>query len=45
LGVWWNVFGPRVAFLIGSATALLATIGLLAFRILGGPESPDAERS
>jgi MFS family permease len=45
-GVWWNVFGPRVAFLIGAATALLATIGLLAYRILGGAGSPEAaERS
>lgn len=31
-GVWWKVFGPRAAFLIGAAIAVLATGALLAVR-------------
>lgn len=37
-GVWWKLFGPRVAFLIGAAIAVIATGALLAFRTrLGQP--------
>jgi MFS family permease len=32
-GVWWKLFGPRVAFLIGAAIAVVATGALLAFRM------------
>ncbi len=32
-GVWWNLWGPRAAFLIGAAIAVLATAALLAFRL------------
>jgi MFS family permease len=32
-GVWWKLFGPRVAFLIGAAIAVVATGALLAFRL------------
>ena len=35
-GVWWKAFGPRVAFLIGAAIAVLATLALLAFRLREG---------
>jgi MFS family permease len=31
-GVWWKVYGPHVAFLIGAGIALVATIALSAFR-------------
>lgn len=40
-GVWWKVFGPRVAFLIGAATALVATGALLVFRLKGGAEQRE----
>jgi MFS family permease len=43
-GLWWKAFGPRAAFLIGAAIAVLATMALLAFRLRGGdslaPENP-----
>lgn len=32
-GVWWKAFGPHVAFLIGAAIALVATIALAFFRL------------
>ncbi len=32
-GVWWKMFGPRVAFLIGAAIAVVATGALLLFRL------------
>ena len=32
-GLWWKLFGPRAAFLIGAAIAVAATAALLAFRI------------
>ncbi|HEY6051267.1 MAG TPA: MFS transporter, partial [Thermoanaerobaculia bacterium] len=31
-GIWWKVFGPRTAFLIGAGLAALATIGLFVSR-------------
>jgi MFS family permease len=31
-GLWWKVFGPRTAFLIGAAISLVATAALLVFR-------------
>ncbi|MDQ6894708.1 MAG: MFS transporter [Acidobacteriota bacterium] len=31
-GIWWKVFGPRTAFLIGAGLAALATIGLFIAR-------------
>jgi len=31
-GLWWKLFGPRMAFLIGSALSLAATAALLLFR-------------
>jgi MFS family permease len=31
-GIWWKLFGPRVAFTIGAGISLLATALLLAFR-------------
>jgi MFS family permease len=31
-GVWWNLWGPRTAFLIGAAIAVRATAALLVFR-------------
>jgi MFS family permease len=31
-GVWWKLFGPHVAFLIGAATAAVATVALAIFR-------------
>ena len=37
-GLWWKMFGPRVAFLIGAGIALVATLALLTFRIAGGDE-------
>jgi len=32
-GVWWKLFGPHVAFLIGAAIAVAATIALLVFQL------------
>ena len=31
-GLWWKLFGPRIAFLIGAGIALLATAALLLLR-------------
>ncbi len=31
-GLWWKSFGPRTAFLIGAALAVLALVSLLLFR-------------
>jgi len=31
-GLWWKLFGPRIAFSIGAGLALAATAALLAFR-------------
>ncbi|HJW14395.1 MAG TPA: MFS transporter [Thermoanaerobaculia bacterium] len=31
-GLWWKLFGPATAFLIGAGLSLLATAALLAFR-------------
>lgn len=31
-GLWWKMFGPRTAFLIGAALSLVATAALLLFR-------------
>ena len=31
-GLWWKLFGPRTAFLIGAAISLVATAALLLFR-------------
>ena len=31
-GLWWKLFGPRTAFLIGAGLALAAAIALVAFR-------------
>jgi MFS family permease len=35
-GLWWKLWGPRAAFLIGAAIAVLATAALLAFRLSAG---------
>ena len=44
-GVWWKLFGPRVAFLIGAAIAVAAAGALIAFRTRHDPSpatpSPD----
>ncbi len=32
-GVWWKAFGPRVAFLIGAAIALAASVALAVFGV------------
>ena len=32
-GLWWKLFGPRVAFLIGAGLAVIATVALFAFRL------------
>ncbi len=47
-GVWWKLFGARVAFLIGAAIAVIATAALLVFRmrtgdpaLLRAPELPS----
>ena len=37
-GLWWKLWGPRAAFLIGAAIALLATAALLAFRLRAGED-------
>jgi MFS family permease len=37
-GLWWNLWGPRAAFLIGAAIAVLATAALLAFRLREGED-------
>ena len=34
-GVWWNLWGPRAAFLIGAAIAVFATGALAACRLKG----------
>ncbi|MFY9552702.1 MAG: MFS transporter [Thermoanaerobaculia bacterium] len=39
-GVWWKLFGPRVAFLIGAGLAAAATVALLAFRFRKTEASP-----
>jgi MFS family permease len=36
-GLWWKIFGAHAAFLIGAATALLATAALVVFRMRCGP--------
>jgi MFS family permease len=41
-GIWWKVFGPRTAFLIGAGLAAAAVIGLLAAR---AALSPSASRA
>jgi MFS family permease len=44
-GLWWKFFGSRVAFLLGSAIAVLATLALLSFRAqLGAPAARALER-
>ena len=35
-GIWWKVFGPRVAFLIGAGIAVVAAAALAAWRLTGG---------
>ncbi|HTR04040.1 MAG TPA: MFS transporter [Thermoanaerobaculia bacterium] len=35
-GVWWNVFGPRVAFLIGAGIAALAAVLLAVWSLTRG---------
>jgi MFS family permease len=40
-GLWWSLLGPRIAFLIGAALALAATVGLL---LLGGRIKRGAQR-
>ncbi len=42
-GVWWKIFGPRGAFLIGAGIAVAATAALLAFRRRGGGLRPAPE--
>jgi len=37
-GLWWKAFGPRTAFLIGAALAVLSLAGLLALRSRLRPE-------
>jgi MFS family permease len=37
-GLWWKMFGPRVAFLFGAAIAVVATGALLAFRLRAGDD-------
>jgi MFS family permease len=37
-GLWWKLYGPRVAFLWGAAIAVLATAALLAFRLRAGDD-------
>jgi MFS family permease len=32
-GIWWKMFGPHTAFLIGAAIALIASVALLVFGI------------
>jgi len=38
-GLWWKSFGPRTAFLIGAALAVLALVSLLLFRSRMRPEA------
>ncbi len=38
-GLWWKMFGPRAAFLIGAGVALLAAACLFAFQTRSGPAS------
>ena len=38
-GVWWKLFGPHVAFLIGAAIAVVAAVALLLARGLARPQS------
>ena len=42
-GVWWKILGPRAAFLIGAAIALLATAGLFVFRARFAAPPPELE--
>ena len=42
-GVWWKILGPRAAFLIGAAIALLATAGLFVFRARFVAPPPELE--
>lgn len=37
-GLWWKMFGPRAAFLIGAAIAVVATGALLVFRLRAGDD-------
>jgi MFS family permease len=37
-GLWWKLWGPRAAFLIGAAIAVLATAALIAFRLRAGED-------
>jgi len=37
-GIWWKLWGPRAAFLIGAAIAVVATGALLAFRLRAGDD-------
>jgi MFS family permease len=43
-GIWWKVFGPRTAFLIGAGLAAAAVLGLFAARAALSPARADAER-
>ncbi len=38
-GLWWKLFGPRAAFLIGAGVAFLAAACLFAFQSRSGPAS------
>ncbi len=40
-GIWWKLFGPHVAFLIGAGIALVATVALALFRLRKGPSQSD----
>ena len=40
-GLWWKLFGPTVAFLIGAALSLAATATLLAFRRTLATPAPE----
>ncbi len=42
-GIWWKLYGPRTAFLIGAGIAVAATAALLAFRLRYGPARPAEE--
>ena len=39
-GVWWKLFGPHAAFLIGAGIAVVATVALLLFRKRAGSAGP-----
>jgi MFS family permease len=42
-GLWWKLFGPRAAFLIGAAISLAATAALFLYRgTLASAKVPDA---